>query len=150
MRYIFFLFILFSVISVKSQNNIKSFQSVISAEAGEEWVFGKNYKNWQPSDDDINTAEKLLLQAFEDQKRGTINRLLNKSLDDYDRQFIGAIDESGDKIIWINLFCKSEEISFKDWKNKLVFVKDGGKCYFNLKVNITKNIYTDFMVNGEG
>lgn len=127
---------------------MKPDEALIDAGKNLDWVFGKNYAGWTPGDKDIETSEKLLNDCFDKQKSGTVNRLLNRKPDDYDRQFIGAIDPNGDKIIWINCFCKGEESSFKDWKNKIVFVNDGGDCFFNVKINITKNTYYDLMVNG--
>lgn len=128
---------------------LKPYQAIIPSEAKMDWLFGKNYKSWTPSDNDIEDAEKLLYTGYVDQKRGTVNRLLYRNLEDYDRQFVGAIDENGDKIIWINCFCKKEEGSFKKWKEEIVHVADGGNCFFNMKANITKNTYTDFIVNGD-
>lgn len=125
-------------------------QTIIDADKSMDWVFGKNFTSWTPEENDIDAAEKLLKDCFDSQKNAAKNRFLNKSLDDYDRQFIGAVNENGDKIIWVNCFCNTQENYFKDWKTKLVFVKDGGNCYFNLIVNITKNTYSDLMINGNG
>jgi hypothetical protein len=47
--------------------------------------------------------------------------------------------------VWINCFCNYEEL---DWKKSMVFVKYGGKCYFNLRVNLSRGTYYDLMVNG--
>jgi hypothetical protein len=134
----------------KTQNtaSLKPNETIIEADKKMEWVFGKNYTNWAPEAKDIETAEKLLKESFEDQKKATVNRLLNRSVDDYNMQFIGAITENGEKIIWINSFCKKEESSFKEWKTKIFGVADGGNCFFNVKINITKNTYYDLMVNG--
>lgn len=149
MRYIIPALFLIFLISCESQNNnLKSNQTVISAESKMDWLFGKNYKNYNPSDGDIAIAEKIMLQGFDDQKRGTVNRLADKLPGDYYRQFVGAIDENGNKIIWVNCFYKSELGTFKEWKDKIVYVEDGGNYFFNVKVNITKNTYTDFRVNG--
>ena len=153
MRYIIIAIFLVSIVSCKSQNNnLKSNQTVISAEPKMDWLFGKNYKNWSPADNDIETAEKLFQQGFDNQKKGMGNkfedRLEGRTTDEYNMQFVGAIDENGDKIIWVNCFCKKEKDSFKKWKDEIVHVSDGGNCFINVKVNITKNTYTDFMVNG--
>ena len=133
----------------QTQYALKPYQVVLPSESKMDWLFGKNYKAWTPSDNDIEAAEKILYTGYGDQKRGTVNRLLYRNLEDYNRQFVGAIDENGDKIIWINCFCKKEEGSFKKWKEEIVHVADGGNCFFNLKANITKNTYTDFIVNGD-
>jgi hypothetical protein len=124
--------------------------TIIDAGVDMELIFGKNYKQWTPTGMDIGISEKLIKKCFDDQKNATINRLLNRNPEDYDMQFVGAINENGEKIIWVNCFCKTHADSFKDWKTKLVMVKDGGNCFFNLKINIDKNSYTDVIVNGNG
>ena len=73
-------------------------------------------------------------------KRGPLMSLRN-----YKRQYICAINENGDKIVWVNCFC-SEGKDY--WRKRVVFVSDGGRCYFNLKINLTKKLTYDVMVNG--
>lgn len=63
----------------------------------------------------------------------------------YKRQYIPVINEKGEKEVWVNCFCSTTGI---DWKQNLVFVFDGGNCYFNLVVNLTKKSYCQLMVNG--
>ena len=128
--------------------SLKPDEVVLDADKGMDWVFGKGYSNWAPEDKDIQTAEKLLQDCFDKQKMGTVNRLLDRKPDDYDKQFVGATDASGDKIIWVNCFCKKEESVFKNWKNSIIHVADGGNCFFHVKINITKNTFLDLMVNG--
>lgn len=139
-----------SVYNNSGNYTLKSDEVILTSGSNMDMAFGKNYKSWTPSEKDIEKAEKLLQAAFDDQKRGTVNRVLNKKTDDYNKQFIGGIDSSGDKIVWINCFCKSREGDFKNWKKDIIQVKDGGNCFLNVTVNITKRSYTSFMVNGNG
>jgi hypothetical protein len=127
---------------------LKENQAIINAWDKMEWVFGKNYQKWTPFETDIENAEKLINQCFNDQKRGTVNRLLNRKPEDYLMQFVGAINENGEKIIWVNCLCKKEIDVFKDWKTNIRIVSDGGNCFFNVKINVNKNTYYDLMVNG--
>ena len=150
MRYLVMVLFLFSIVSCKSQhNNLSSDQAVISPESKMDWVFGKNYKSYDPTDADIEAAEKIMRQGFEDQKKETRNNIGGKSPDDYNRQFVGAIDENGDKLIYVNCFCKKEIEYFKDWKDKIIHVADGGSCFFHATINLTKNKYTNFSINGD-
>jgi len=64
----------------------------------------------------------------------------------YKRQYVPVINRKGEKEVWINCFCTAHN---KDWKNELIMVKDGGDCYFNLKVNLTAGIYYDLSINGD-
>jgi len=136
--------------SDKPKYTLKDYQTIIPAVDNMDYLFGKGYKEYTPAEDDIEAAEKLLIEGMEMQKMGTVNRLLNRKPEDYFRQFVGAINSKGEKIIWVNCFCKTEESSFKDWKKNIVYVKDGGNCFFNLKTNISANTLTDFFVNGNG
>ncbi len=53
----------------------------------------------------------------------------------------------GEKEVWVNCFCSVQYMDY--WKKQVVFVKDGGNCFFNVKINITKKSFSDFEVNGE-
>ena len=64
----------------------------------------------------------------------------------YKRQYEAVINSKGEKEVWINCFCQKLNIN---WKNKLVLIKDGGNCYFKLKINITSGRFYELMVNGE-
>ena len=64
----------------------------------------------------------------------------------YKRQYIATINSKGEKEVWINCFCNTWD---KNWKINLIFVLDGGNCYFNLKINLTTGQYYDLMVNGD-
>ena len=44
-------------------------------------------------------------------------------------------------------FFKDAKI-FPYWKKKTVFVYDGGGCFFNLLINLSKQECEDFWVNG--
>ena len=63
----------------------------------------------------------------------------------YARQYVPYINKEGDRIVWINCFCLE---AGEDIPGEVVQVKDGGNCYFSLKVNISKMEYFDFHVNG--
>lgn len=65
-------------------------------------------------------------------------------LSKYQRQYMSYIDTTGDRIVWVNCFCKTLE---NDWKNTPIVVADGGNCFFNVKINLTKQSYTDLFVN---
>jgi hypothetical protein len=64
----------------------------------------------------------------------------------YNRQYIPVINEKGEKEVWVNCFCSSHN---RDWRTQLISVRDGGNCYFNLKINLTHRTYYELMVNGE-
>ena len=64
----------------------------------------------------------------------------------YYKQLIAVVNSKGEKEVWVNCFCS--KVGKSHWKKDIVLVMDGGSCYFNLKVNVTKNTVYDLMVNG--
>jgi hypothetical protein len=127
-------------------------QTIISAgdDGAYNSLFGSGYKKWELTEKDIDNAEKLIMVCFENQKMGTVNRFVRKSPEDYCKQFVGAINFKGEKTIWVNCFCEKYKDDFEKWKTEIVFVKDGGNCYFNIKINVDKNEYYDLNINGNG
>jgi hypothetical protein len=132
-----------------SKFELKPNQTILSEDVSKIGSLGKSFKSWDPEESDIGSAESILIYAFDRQKDATVNRVLGKTPDDYNQQYVGAENENGDKYIWVNLFCKSEESHFKEWKTKLVHVQDGGKCFVNVKINLTKKTFEEFKVNGD-
>lgn len=75
-----------------------------------------------------------------------------------------AIDKNGNKVIFINSFCESfedltdlditNELSGEEtkinWHDYLIEVSDGGKCFWQMKVNLTSKKYFELIINGEG
>ena len=72
-------------------------------------------------------------------------------LKNYNFQLIVSINSKREKIVWINGFCKPVDKGYHsfDWHSDILRVRDGGKCSFNLKVNLKKNSYFDLTVNGD-
>ena len=64
----------------------------------------------------------------------------------YKRQCFPIINSKGEKEVWVNCFCNTWD---ENWRKSLVFVFDGGNCYFNLKINLTKQTFYELSVNGE-
>ncbi len=68
------------------------------------------------------------------------------SLEGKKRQYIPVINEVGEKVVWINLFC--DDWGSENWKSEIMMVNDGGNCYFNLKINLSKGTYSELFING--
>jgi len=125
------------------------------------WVF-KGNKPTNFTGDDLNKIEDVLRKCINDynldQERqfNEINKKhpeykLDKEnfvidLARYKRQYIATINSKGEKEIWVNCFCNTHD---KNWKRQRIVVRDGGNCYFNLKINLATEQYYEFMVNGE-
>ncbi len=68
------------------------------------------------------------------------------NLSDYKRQYIISFNSQQEKEVWINCFC---QVTSDDWKKNVVVVKDGGQCYFRLKINLVTKTCYDMSVNGK-
>lgn len=125
------------------------------------WVF-KDVKNAELSTKELNEIEVLLKRCIDDynakaeeQYKNTKIKYPNSSLEKsqlilelnrYKRQYMAVINSDGEKVVWINCFCNTWN---KDWKKEVIMVMDGGNCYFNLKINLTKQTHYEMRVNGE-
>ena len=67
----------------------------------------------------------------------------------YRKQYVPFIDKSGKRKVWINCFCEGSD-DFSYWKKHIVFVDDGGRCFFNVIIDITDNTFSNLQVNGYG
>jgi len=124
------------------------------------WIF-KNVKQAELTSNELSLIENILtncIQEYNKKEKLEFRQLQSKETDaqfnindfiidlnKYKRQYIAVINSNGEKEVWVNCFCNSFD---KDWRKQRIIVKDGGNCYFNLKINIeTKKCY-DFMANG--
>ncbi|MEA3334661.1 MAG: hypothetical protein U9R25_02050 [Chloroflexota bacterium] len=67
-------------------------------------------------------------------------------LDEYQRQYIGLSFQDGRQIIYGNFFCNN---SGRDWRQQLIFVLDGGECYFQVMFDVDFGEFVELRVNGE-
>jgi len=122
----------------------------------------KNCINTALTNEDIKEIEELLRKCIEEYNPEMERKFyeykakhpssnLEKEqftikLSRYKRQYIAVVNSRGEKVVWINCFCNTYD---NNWKENLIFVKDGGNCFFNLKVNLKTGKYYDLIVNGE-
>jgi hypothetical protein len=64
----------------------------------------------------------------------------------YYRQYVVVYNKRGEKEVWVNCFCNIQ--SPGNWREKAVIVMGGGNCFFNVRINLTRKSFSDFMVNG--
>jgi len=62
---------------------------------------------------------------------------------------VGAISPTGKKVIWVNFFCRDHIFRNNDywWRKSIVSVDGGGKCFFNLKINLSDKKCYDLQIN---
>ena len=111
--------------------------------------FNKNAKPTSLSASDLINIEKLIdqrVRAFnKDAKKKNWDHSVIKFPEKYFKQIVPVLNPNGEKEVWV--FCSCEVMS-DYWKKGLGSVNDGGSCYFQLKINLTKGIVTEFGTNG--
>ena len=90
--------------------------------------------------------EKILKKAVESYNKEIKNNFFAiRPLAVYRKQFVPVINRKGEKEVWVNCLCDDDD---DDWKKGIIMVDDGGNCYFNLKINLTKKTFSQIMING--
>lgn len=64
----------------------------------------------------------------------------------YRRQYLISMDKQGHKLVRVNAFCNSWDTDY--WKTHEIVTQDGGKCYFNMLLDLTINKIVYFKTNG--
>jgi hypothetical protein len=93
---------------------------------------------WLPTEEDLHVAED------------TIGRHISRTptmgdgmLEAY-RQYGGFV-ENGERKIFVNSFCAE----FDDWRSSVIFVMDGGTCFWQAVYNVDTGEIEHIAVNGE-
>jgi len=110
--------------------------------------------------DDIDQIEKIIADTVKGYnnliRKNNQNYNLGYSFinrpDNYYKQFITVSNLQGEKEVWVNCFCynylKANGQDADYWKKGIIRVNDGGNCFFQLKINLTRNVLKEFNVNG--
>ena len=106
------------------------------------WGF-KDLEAAKLSNDEILFAEKLLSKSVKEYNKGKKYNQID--LKEYYRQYFAAKNLKGEKLVYINCFCGNAAIN---WKEEIEDVDDGGKCFFQLRINLTKKSAEELDVNG--
>ena len=79
------------------------------------------------------------------EKRKNAKMYLIKDLKNYKIQYVPYLNEKGEKEIWINGFCDNFD---SEWKRNIIYVFDGGNCFFNVKINVSTKECLSIGTNG--
>jgi len=113
-----------------------------------EWIPFGNVKSATLTRKDIENMESLIISAVK--KHNLNSKYKNHTLlplQKYKRQYVAVMNKNRQKVVWINFFCTAEN---KSWKKEIIVVQDGGVCYFNVKVNLTKKATFQLYINSDG
>jgi hypothetical protein len=103
-------------------------------------------RSYEMLPEDLRTVEEMFSLCISEFNGSTNTDKVNPS--DYKRQYVPIMNEKDEREVWINCFCAFREHN-EEWKKGIIRVKDGGKCYFNLKINLSKRFYYALNFNGE-
>jgi len=119
------------------------------------WYEIKNQKErYTPTEDDINKAELLIREQIKEINSSLENQfdgcpVIHENLPNYYRQYVGYINNNGEKIIWVNFIWKDKTSVIK-LKEDIVETLDGCSYFWNIEVNINKSKLYDLNINGLG
>jgi hypothetical protein len=118
-------------------------ESEIAAYAERFAVPKANLQAWEPTVADINDLESNLPQISVLSGTGTEHI---DHPDSYFRQYL-AVVVNGKKSIFVNALCTNKD-HLTDWRKRLVFVHDGGKCFWHVTYDPATQKFTDLEING--
>lgn len=124
---------------------------IIPIDRANSWLF-KDATSMELTDQDLQTVDKLLMDCIRiHNTRQDSTKQFSEYIDlkKYKRQYVAFIDSKGEKKVYVNCFCFSD-FGFDDWKKTLVEVEDGGSCFFNVTINLTRLKYEQLNTNGYG
>ena len=147
--------------------------SVLSYDTSDIWLSAWIFPKSKPADldsNDINDLQSIISQCvdhynkteslneFKKFKKNNPKTEVNLSsftidITKYKRQFIAIINDKKEKEVWVNCFSEyfgDTKLNINGWKNGIYRACDGGKNFFNFKINLTNKTYTDLKINSSG
>jgi hypothetical protein len=98
-----------------------------------------------PSNGTLSTLSVIEIEQIEEILKDCLPEL-NRGLQKYKYQYVPYSIENREKLVWVNAFCSKEA---EYWKEDPVLVLDGGDCYFNLIINLSKRECQSLIINGK-
>ncbi|MCQ9639664.1 hypothetical protein MP478_09685 [Chryseobacterium sp. WG14] len=95
---------------------------------------------------ELKIIDKNVIKAVNEYNDKIENKKYRLNLRNYFRQYYVSTDSNGEKIV--RVFCFCEHMDNNDWRTEKLIVHDGGKCYFNVVINITKQYHHDLKTHG--
>jgi hypothetical protein len=95
---------------------------------------------------EVNDMEQLIDSSYQDYNTHNPYWQLVTPLSGYKRQYVAVINRQGQKEVWISFFCSYFDT---DWKHHVLIVNDGGSCYFQLRINLSRRKASKLLPNGD-
>ena len=148
----YMLFLLASQAAISQESSLFVDTGVIfSAEhverSGADQVFGITPPYWTPSPGHIALLEAQL-KPYLERVTSPKGKVIAARLGTYKRQYFGYTD-GGKRSILVNGFCEGHWKKEDTWRDRAVFVKDGGLCFFKVRYDPSRSKFEQLQVNGE-
>jgi hypothetical protein len=121
-------------------------------------ITGGQHSFWIPTQNQLIEIDSMVIKAIRNKNTVHYKHLKPGNLKDYYRQYVCYIASNGDSLIYINALWKigleppSENNITKserwDWQHYMIYVKDGGDSFWNLRINFSKKKYLELNING--
>jgi hypothetical protein len=143
---LFITFFLLAVLTFTSEGKSTNSSSIIfsSEESKELNLFGVEAPFWTPKVVQVQELESLLLKYLK--SHPPIDDKPVGNLSEYGRQYFG-VTKKGRKLIYLNAFCNPSR--FDQWKKRIILVKDGGSCYFQVYFDPATKEFIHLHYNGQ-
>jgi hypothetical protein len=107
------------------------------------------FKNSIPHDlnnEEISKIDSLLRSCMKEN-----SQLKNRNSNNYYKQCIATKNLNNEVIVWINCLCYESGFNKRNEFQRQVIdgIKDGGVCFFQVKMNLTKRTYFDLSIHGD-
>ncbi|MGC4103784.1 hypothetical protein [Ferruginibacter sp.] len=125
--------------------------AILPADKVRSYIFHGN-KPMELTNNDLAAIEHLLTDRIKKHNaRQDTTKEFSEFIDlkKYKRQYVPYIDSNGERKVYINCFC-IDDFGFNYWKTQLVEVDDGGSCFFQVVINLTRQKDEWFTINGYG
>jgi hypothetical protein len=99
---------------------------------------------WTPAGADVQALEAGLV-TFLQASPPQASPMLWEKQSTYRPQYAGLL-RNGQRLIYASFFC---DTLGEDWQREVIFVLDGGDCFFQLTYNMERGTYGNLIVNGE-
>jgi hypothetical protein len=112
------------------------------------------------TEQDLKQIEKIIQKAYiEEAKNRESIRVKPSHLLLVKRQYISYLNKYGERIVWVNAFCKVPDILIEDslggakfqpmdWRKETVLIDDGGSCFWNILINLDTG-QSELIFNGQ-
>jgi len=109
-------------------------------------ILGLTPPFWTPSPKEIAALEGQLKPYLADLAPAEA-KVIAATLGSYKRQYVGYTD-GGKRWILVNGFCEDHWKEEDTWRDRIVFVFDGGSCFFTVRYDTSRSPFEHLLING--